>query len=272
MVCLTTDVALESIRRHRAARTSAAALGQGLTAAALMGALIKVKQRVAIKFDGDGPLGKMVTESDSYGRIRGYVSNADVDLLTGEGKEDVRGAIGGNGLLTVSKDLLAQDLYQGVVELSTGDVAREVQNYLYRSEQTPSLVEIGTVSDEEGHLLLAAGLLIQLMPGQDASILNQLRENLQDLPPVANALHVGETPRSLFGGIFRSFEYDILEERDLSFVCQCSWERSERALRMLDRSELDTLIAEGQAVVDCHFCHERYIFGREALEMIRDER
>ena len=31
------------------------------------------------------------------------------------------------------------------------------------------------------------------------------------------------------------------------------------------------LIAEGEAVVDCHFCHERYVFDRDALEAILDE-
>jgi redox-regulated HSP33 family molecular chaperone len=40
---------------------------------------------------------------------------------------------------------------------------------------------------------------------------------------------------------------------------------------MLGRAEIETLIEEGQAVVDCHFCHERYIFGREALETIIDK-
>lgn len=42
---------------------------------------------------------------------------------------------------------------------------------------------------------------------------------------------------------------------------------SQQALASLGRDELDSLLTqEGEAVVDCHFCHERYVFNREDLE------
>ncbi|MCB0228697.1 MAG: Hsp33 family molecular chaperone HslO, partial [Anaerolineae bacterium] len=46
------------------------ALAYGLTAGALFGGTLKVGQRIALKFAGDGPLEKMVIEADAYGRVR----------------------------------------------------------------------------------------------------------------------------------------------------------------------------------------------------------
>ena len=40
---------------------------------------------------------------------------------------------------------------------------------------------------------------------------------------------------------------------------------------MLGEDDLLALIVEGEAVVDCHFCHERYVFSREELAEILDE-
>ena len=62
LACVTTELAREAALRHRASPLAAAALGEGLTAAALLGGLLKAQQRVAIKIDGDGPAGKLVAE------------------------------------------------------------------------------------------------------------------------------------------------------------------------------------------------------------------
>ncbi|VAW31485.1 hypothetical protein MNBD_CHLOROFLEXI01-5339, partial [hydrothermal vent metagenome] len=43
--------------------------------------------------------------------------------------------------------------------------------------------------------------------------------------------------------------------------------RSEQALISMGIKEIENIIAtEGKATVDCHFCHEQYVFNREELE------
>lgn len=271
LACVTTELVNEGARRHETSPTATLALGNGLTAATLMGALLKVQQRVALKFSGDGPLQKMLAESDSYGRVRGYVAQPHVDLPFHNGQPDVANAIGRNGLLTVAKDLRVKDLYEGVVPLTSGEVDEELSNYLLRSEQTPSLVEIGALLNEDGVASAAGGLLFQILPGEEARTLEAIFEPLQDIPPVAEALRSGATPESLLATVMTGFDYEVLEKRHVTFQCQCSWERSERALMMIGREDMEILIEEGQGVVDCHFCHQRYIFGREALEMLLEQ-
>ena len=271
MVGRADGVTLEAARRHQASPVATAALGNGLTAAALLGSLLKVQQRVAIKVEGNGPLQKMIVESDSYGRLRGYVANPEWSVPPPIGAEEVAGALGRVGLLTVVKDVGLKNLYEGVVPLQTGELDKDLMYYLMQSEQVLSLLELGAEIDGSGRLAAAGGFFLQAMPGQDTAVLEKLVERTEDLPPIGGMFADGAAPADILADIFGDVPYEVLETRPLSFHCSCSRERSLQALRLLDRDDLLTLIAEGEAIIDCHFCHERYVFDRDVLQAILDE-
>ena len=266
MACSARSVVQEAARRHAASPVATAALGYGLSAAALMGSLLKVQQSVAIKVEGNGPLEKMVVESDSYGRLRGYVANPEWSVVGPVGAAEVAAGMGGLGLLTVVKDLGVKNLYEGVVPLQTGELDKDLMYYLMQSEQILSLLELGAELDPDGRIAAAGGFLLQAVPGHDTAILEQLVERTEDLPPIERMLAEGDTPAGVLREIFGDVSYEILETRPITFRCTCSRERSLQALRLLDREDLLTLIAEGEAVIDCHFCHERYVFDRSVVE------
>jgi molecular chaperone Hsp33 len=268
MACSAKSVVQEAARRHGAAPIGTAALGYGLSAAALMGSLLKVRQSIAIKVEGNGPLQKMVVESDSYGRLRGYVSNAQLSVPAPIGGAEVAGGLGRIGLLTVVKDLGVKNLYESVVPMQTGELDKDLMYYLMQSEQILSLLELGAEVDAGGQLVAAGGFMLQAVPGHDTALLEELVERTEDLPPIERMLAEGDTPTNVLAGIFGDVTYDILETQPISFRCTCSRERSLQALRLLDREDLLTLIAEGEAVIDCQFCHERYVFDRSVLEEV----
>jgi molecular chaperone Hsp33 len=268
MACTARSVVQEAARRHEALPVATAALGHGLSAAALMGSLLKVQQSVAIKVEGSGPLKKMVVESDSYGRLRGYVGNAQWNAVSPIGAAQVAGALGRSGLLTVVKDLGVKNLYESVVPLQTGELDKDLMYYLMQSEQILSLLELGAEVDAGGNLVAAGGFLLQAVPGHDTVTLEQLVERTEDLPPIERMLAEGDTPTVVMAEIFGDVTYEILDTRPISFHCTCSRERSLQALGLLDREDLLTLIAEGEAVIDCQFCHGRYIFDRSVLEEV----
>ncbi len=268
LACVTTNLVKEGAQRHEASPTATAALGHILTAGVLMGTLLKVQQRVAIKVQGNGPLRKMLAEADSYGRVRGYVTPADVVLPVPYDAEDVSAAVGGLGLLTVVKDLRMREPVEGIVPLQTGKMDADLVFYLMQSEQVPSLVEIDAKLDQRGRLTVAGGLLFQTLPDHDPASLVTLSERMDDLPPLGTLLANGETPESILVGLLEGMDYEILETIPLRFECSCSLQRSEQALIAIGRSELESLIEEGEAVVDCHYCHQRYVFDRKALEQI----
>ena len=270
-LCATTAMVKDAARRHQTAPLATVALGYALTGITLLGGLLKVKQRVSMKIAGNGELRKIVVESDSYGRVRGYVAEPHVAGPLPVTDAAVAHAIGNQGVLTIVKDLRVKDLYQGMVPLESGEVDRELAMYLKRSEQVPSLVEMGIRTNGAGQVLAAGGLLAQMLPGHDPKGLTVLAERLDDLPALEQLLVDGEPLTATAAVLLRGMNYIMLEERPVHFQCSCSWERSRLALLSLGEAEIQSLMAEGEAVVDCHFCHERYIFGPEALQTILEE-
>ncbi len=269
--CLTTGVVNEAALRHKASPAGRAVLGYGLTGAALLGALLKVQQHVALKVQGDGPLGKMVFESDSYGHLRGYIAQPELAAAPPIGAGDVASMIGQQGTLTIVKDLRVKDLYKSVVPLQTGRLDADLTYYLMMSEQVPSFVEIDAPVDVRGVLRAAGGILLQLLPGGDLALLAQLAERLDDLPPIGEVLAGGESPQDILSSVFGEHEYEVLEVQPLDFRCTCSRARSRQALALAGRAEVAVLLTEGEAVIDCHFCQERYVFDRSELAAILAE-
>lgn len=274
LACVTTNLVNQICQKHGTAPTATAFLGRALTGGALMGALLKVQQRVAIKLEGTGPLQKAIVESDSYGRLRGYVAVPDLDLPLQHGRQDMEAAIGRAGLLTVVRDLRLKELAEGVVPLVDGAVDTDLMAYFEQSEQIPTAVSIDLAQNEDGSVAVSGGLLVQTLPPHEANegVVTQLQDRLQELPPLAELLQSGKTPEEVLALLFAGIEYEVLEQRPLRFQCSCSRERSEKALVTLGREEVEHLLAtEGQAVIDCHFCHERYVFDAIELELILEE-
>jgi molecular chaperone Hsp33 len=269
LFAMTTNLAREGAERHETQAASTVALAEGLTAVALMGALLKVQHRVAMKFEGNGPLQKLIVESDSYGKVRGYVGNPAVNLSQSGNNGKPVSPLGNVGLLTVVKDVKLKELNEGVIPIAGNSIGEELTYYLTQSEQIPSIAEIGVVADESGGIQIAGGLLIQALPPYEIEIVNKIRNRVQELPPVSDLLHAGQTPESISETLFAGFAYEILEKRDLIFKCTCSRERTEQALISLGRAELETFIVnEEDAIIDCHFCHKQYVFNPDDLEDI----
>ncbi len=267
LACFTTELAQEAAQRHETQPTATVALAEGLTGVALLGALLKVRQRVAIKFEGNGPLQKILAESNAYGKVRGYVGNPAVDLPLRKGELDIVGTLGNVGLLTVVKDLRLKELAESVVPLAAEPLANELTYFLAQSEQIPSFVNMGVYTNDDGEIEVSGGLLIQALPPYQDEIVAQLQDRMEEMPPLAELFHAGETPESVLDKLFDGIEYDVLEKRDLIFQCGCSRERTEQALISLGVEELEHLLQdEGGAEVDCHFCHEHYVFSVADLE------
>ncbi|MEZ4767752.1 MAG: Hsp33 family molecular chaperone HslO [Caldilineales bacterium] len=270
LACTSTELAQEAARRHDTSPIAAAALGYGLTAGALLGATLKVGQRVALRFAGDGPLVKMVVEADAYGRVRGYVVRPDAPSPERLDSAAVADAIG-SGLLTVVKDLRVKDLYQGAVALTGDGPEQDLTRYLVQSEQLPTLLRLAVEMDETGTVRAAGGIYIELMPGHEADELALIAARLDTLPPIGEMLLDGQSLDHMVERLLNDIDYLLLERMPVAFVCSCSRARSRMALKALGTEDILEMIVEGEAVVDCHFCHERYVFSANELMEILDE-
>lgn len=269
LACVTTNLVDGAKNRFGTYPTATAALGRALTGGALMGALLKTGERVALKFEGNGPLRKIVVEAESNGSVRGYVAAPEVDLPLKFGKLDVASAVGRAGLLTVAKDLRMKEPYHGVVELYTSEIAEDLAYYLTASEQVLSAVGLGVFVDPAGSVSAAGGFLVQTLPSSNQDAAEHLIANIEKISSVSDLIHKGISPQELLQRIFSGISIRILEERKLAFRCNCSKERVERALFALGRDEIGELAAsEENTEITCEFCQHKYVFGREELERL----
>ncbi len=272
LACITTTLVNEACQRQGAWPTAAVALGRGLTAGVLMGALLKSGDRVALSFEGNGPLKKVLVEADANGAVRGYVRVPAVHMETPEGRLDVASALGKAGLLTVTKDLGMKQPYRGIVPLATSEIGEDLAIYLTESEQTPSAVGLGVFVEPDNSVSASGGFLIQSLPPGDEGIVDQLMARLAELPPLTALLHEGNSPEQLLERLFQGIPYHTIEKRVVAFVCSCSRERIERVLISLGRMELTELLEkEGEADVTCEFCQEIYHFDLVELERLLKE-
>src|SRR3954463_4098642 len=112
----TTDTVGEAQRRHQTWPTASAALGRSMTAAVMMGAMLKGEDKLTVKVEGNGPIGPMIIDSNANGAVRGYVTNPQIHFdLNAIGKLDVRRAVGTEGAITIVKDLGMRDFFTGQV-------------------------------------------------------------------------------------------------------------------------------------------------------------
>ncbi len=269
VACSATHLVREACGRHRTSPTASVALGRALAGGALMGAMLKGEQRVALKFEGNGPLAKLLVEARSDGSVCGYAGNPGADLPPKGERFDVAGALGRAGLLTVTKDLRLKEPYKGVVPLYSSEIAEDLAYYLTESEQIPSAVGLGVLLGPDLDVPAAGGFLIQALPPSDAKAVEAISTRIRSLPSLGELLRDGKAPEEILAILFGDIHFEILEKRPVFFRCTCSRERMEEALAALGPEELARLAADDQgAEVRCEFCGETYRFERDELEQI----
>jgi molecular chaperone Hsp33 len=266
--CVTTHLVNKACQQHGTWPTASAALGRALTGGAMMGALLKDKQRVALKFEGNGPLKKILVEATHHGKVRGYVGVPKVHLPSNHGKLDVAAALGRAGFLTVTKDLRLKEPYKGTVQLYTSEIAEDLAYYFTESEQIPSAVGLGVFVEPNGEVSAAGGFLIQSLPPADDAIIDQLIRQIEQMPPITKLLHQGKTPETMLELIFAETPFKTLGTQALTFQCSCSKERVERALISLGIKELEELIEKQDAEVTCEFCRAAYTVSQAELQQL----
>jgi molecular chaperone Hsp33 len=221
---------------------------------------------------GDGPLEGVVAVGNAQGEVRGYVHEPLVDLpLKVSGKLDVGSAVG-RGELAVSKSLQNGEVYTGVVPMVSGEIAEDLVQYLLTSEQIPSALLLGVRVEKDYHVVGAAGLLIQPLPGAtEADIqaienrIGQLGVGISEL--VAQSQSVDEMLELLMGPL----PYHVLERRAVGFTCNCSKERLSDTLVSIGKKGIADLVSDEKAEMVCHFCNEHYQFTLEELLQLSEQ-
>ncbi len=264
----TTALVAKARQLHQTSKTMTAVLGRSLTATALMSAQLKGKDNsLTLQIQGDGPGGTIVCVGDSNGNVKGYVGNPETELPPNDlGKLDVGGAVG-QGMLHVIRDLGMKEPYHGMCNLTTGEIAEDITEYYAQSEQIPSACALGVRVNRDLTIKSAGGFLVQLLPGADGELISVLEENLAKMGSVSQKIAEGVTPLQLIEMVFDNIPFDILDQTDIHYTCNCSREKYSRILSTLNQKDLNSLIEENKPVETvCNFCNSQYVFSVDELK------
>ena len=266
----TRDLTEYARNAHNTSPVVTAALGRTMTAAVMMGSMLKGdKELLTVKIQGDGPIGSLTVTADSHGHVKGYAQNPVVLIQANSiGKLDVAGAIG-KGVLSVIKDIGLKDPYVGQTDLVSGEIAEDLTYYFAVSEQTPSSVGLGVLMNKDNTVRQAGGFIIQLMPDASEETISALEKRLAKVSSVTAMLDSGKTPEDILQELLGEFGVEITEKTETRFACNCSKERMEKALISIGRKDLEEMIKDGEPIeMNCHFCNSHYQFSVEELKKI----
>lgn len=265
-----TEIVNEAIRYHRTTPTATAALGRTLTAASLIGTDLKNKtDSLTLQIRGNGPAGRIIAVSDYAGNVRGYIENPNVDVPNKpNGKLDVGGAVGA-GYLSLIRDMGGKEPYTGMTQLVSGEIAEDITSYFVESEQIPTVCALGVLVATDYTCAGAGGVLVQLLPFAADETAAKLEENAASLAEISRQIASGASAKDLLDAAFAGIPYDIFDELPVAYRCNCSYERTARALYSLGKAEVDRLLKEQEVIeVSCHFCDKKYEFGKKDCEKI----
>ena len=269
LMCDTTNMAELCRMTHEPSNVCAAALGRGISAAALLTASADDPDstNLTMTVKGGGPAGALVVVAHGR-RLKAYIDHPQVELpLKANGKLDVGGALGKDGMITVVRDLGMREPYVGQCELQSGEIGEDVAYYCVVSEQQPTLCALGVLV-HEGRVISSGGVLIQPLPGCEEETLAELETRSMLFGDISAQL-LAQPMEDFFKACFDGMEPETLDVEGLTYTCDCSRERMERALISIGQNDLQEIIDDDQgAELVCNFCHEKHQFTTEELKAL----
>lgn len=266
-----TDMCARAEQVHQSSATVTAAMGRLMTGASMMGAALKNDDdTITLRISGKGPAGAVTAVADAFGNAKVSVANPIVEIpLNSKGKLDVGGAVGKDGFLSVIRDSGEGEPQTGYSPIVTGEIGDDLTYFFANSEQIPTVCALGVLVAPDLSVAAAGGYLLQLLPGADDETIEKLEKVMPKVPAISTMVNDGLSNRDILDRALEGFEYEVIEERDVFYRCDCSHERVERVLISLGEDELKKLISEQETTtVECHFCEKKYDFSAKEIETL----
>lgn len=235
-----------------------------ITGAVLVRETMAPTLRVQGILKGASGQGSLVADSHPDGTTRGLIQ-----LKQGRPLGLERG-----GVLQLMRTLPSNALHQGMVELpAEADLSTGLMIYMQQSEQVVSVIAVGTrggpsVGEKaDAPFDLAGGYIVQLLPDAAPEAVASMIEKLEKLPPMATLLaREGFSAHALMDWVLVDCPYTIVEERPVSFGCNCSQARLLASLSTLDRKEIVEMVEDGKVLeITCDYCQSEYRISPEQL-------
>ncbi len=249
-------------------------VGRSMVGALLMAANLKPGQEVGVLLKGNGPLGSLYAHATYEGHVRGYCPQPYYEAPDSEDVLNLKKAMG-FGHLTVSRQQPFQrQPHHGTVEMASGEVGDDIAHYLHQSHQIRSLVSLGVYFDSYGKVQAAGGVMIEVMPGVEAAIVEKIQDNAdKQKAKVSQLIFEGKEPADLVSPYLEGLPFtQIPHDFKVSYFCPCTLDRVMRALGVLGQTDLEEMIEQGKVTsVQCQMCGRNYEVSVDELERLKVE-
>jgi molecular chaperone Hsp33 len=235
-------------------------LGHAYIACGLMSAQLKGTDRITLQIDCSGPVKGLIVESNAFNEVRGYLKTEDIPVDKPLDNFNLSGFFGA-GFLTVTKYLEDhKQPFSGKVMLEYGNIAEDIVNYYYISEQIPTALNLSIQFDDAGEVSGAGGLFLQAMPDADTEDISRIEEMVKALPSIGALLFKGVSPQEIIKDFFSEYSPEFLAESSVTFFCHCKKSRMLDYLSALPAEDISDIIASGDFPIEirCHNCNTHY--------------
>ncbi|HAT9718139.1 TPA: Hsp33 family molecular chaperone HslO [Legionella pneumophila subsp. pneumophila] len=226
-------------------------LGEALVSCLLLASSIKFEGNLSLQFQGDERLSLLLVQCDHNLNIRGFAKCAESLEIADYATAFLQGRM----VITLSQDNQTQ-AYQSLIPIQSTSMSENLMTYFAQSEQIATRVWLAVNED------MAAGMLLQLMPGQDTIQREQFWEY---------AVQLGQTVtedelltidnQTLLYRLYHETELRIFESRSTRFQCRCNQDKMKQVITVLGEEEATDLIKEkGKIEITCDFCNQKYTF------------
>lgn len=235
---------------HQIKGQIADAMTEASFAGLLIASYLKSGERVNLNAQGSGKVGQALIDAWPDAAIRGYV----IERAQPDASESLSGrgpwGVGVLSVLRTKADSPGQP-YIGTVPLSTGWLDQDLAHYWQHSEQVPSIVSISARHE--------TAILIQALPDATAELRASLLSKAAALRELVSTVAPASDPALALSALLPNMTFRMLEQKPISYRCECSLEKVKRALMLAGASELEYMLAKDKgASVHCDFCATDY--------------
>lgn len=251
--------------------------GQAILSGALMLPLMKGKEYITLRYEGNGPAEGFSVEVDSSGTVRGFLFNEHILVEKPLENWDLKPFLG-SGTLSVSTIHEGdKNPYTSSVPVDSGNIAQDLASFYNQSEQLSTAFNTGIQLDKKGRVIGAGGLFLQIMPeiggkrgsgatknssadkNADSELISRAEMAFKTAPSIGQWFSEGGTIEDLVYGLFREFKPSIVLTRNVTFDCRCSKENYIKYIRNLPKDQLDDIKKDtSPLVVSCRNCGSVY--------------
>jgi len=248
----------EVLKRHQYPTLIAKAVGELMSATALLSANLKFTGRLTLQIRLPGNISLLQAETSDKGQLRAIARYE-------EGTEESELSFAdGQMIITIEPEVGQR--YQGITLIKGGNVAGALEDYFEQSEQLGSRFWLACDGQN------AAGFMLQQMPSEEGDDpdawdrLSHLASTIKDEELINLNNEV------LLHRLYHEEQVRTYPASELSFFCTCSKDRIGNALHQLGKDELLQIIEEqGKISINCDFCKQAYSFDKEQVNELFPE-